>query len=79
MVMNHTLVPLSDAIAEKMRADLVIYWTAVDNCEDLGGIPWDLVYEKRSQVMDLLTSGQVNDVYEASRLTAKFECERQSS
>ena len=76
MSQAHILVPLSDAVAERIRSDLVQYWNEIDNCDDLGEVSWDLVCETRVQVTDLLVTGQVSDVNEASRITARFECIR---
>jgi uncharacterized membrane-anchored protein len=76
MVLSHSLTPLSDAEAEATRRDLIVYWKAIAQSDDLGGVPGDLVHEMEARVTELLQSNQVCDVYEAHRLTARFDYDR---
>lgn len=79
MALSHSLTPLSDAEAEATRKDLVTYWIAIAQGDDLGGVPGDLVHEMEVKVTELLQTNQVCDVYEAHRLTVRFEYERRLS
>ena len=73
MAISHSLTPLSDAVAAAIRKGLVEYWNEIDGCDDLGEAPGDLAHETEARVTELLLTGQVCDVYDASRITAEFE------
>lgn len=79
MALSYRLTPLSDAVAEEVRVNLVKYWNAIDLSSDLSGVPGDFVQEIQARVTELLQSNQVGDVYEAGRLTAWFEYRRQEA
>ena len=76
MAVSLKLVPLSDAVAAAIRSGSIDYWTEIGNCDGLGEVPGDLVDETGVLVTDLLSTGQISDIYEASRITAMFECKR---
>jgi hypothetical protein len=76
MTLSYSLTPLSDAVAATIRKGIIEYWNEVASCDDLGEVPGDLVHDREVKVAELLLTGQVSDVYEASRLTAEFECMR---
>jgi len=74
---NHNLTTLSDAAALECRKELVQYWNAINQCDDLGGVLGELVRETEIRVTELLESGRASDLLEAHRITAAFECQRQ--
>lgn len=74
---SHSLMPLSDADALRCRREVVNYWDAINQCDDLGGVPGELVRETEIRVTELLQSGLSSDLYEANLITARFECQRQ--
>jgi hypothetical protein len=74
MALSHSLIPLSNKDAEVVRKGLIDFWNAIDQCDDLRGVPWGSVRETEIRVTELLQSNQVPDVYEASRITAEFLC-----
>ncbi len=69
------LIPLPDSIAE-LRRNVIDYWIAIAMCDNLGGVSGDLVRETEVRVTELLERGDNFAVYEASRITAEFECIR---
>lgn len=77
MVLSHSLKPLSDSDAEVIRANLVSYWKAAAQCDDLGGALGDFVHETEAKVTELLQRNEAGAVYEAWRLTVRFDTERQ--
>ena len=74
---HRLLIPLPGSNVTEHRANLVIYWTAVASCDDLGGALGTLVHDTEVRVTELLQSGDERDVYEACKITAKFEYLRQ--
>jgi len=79
MVLSFSLTPLSDTQAEDVRDQLIRYWNAIDQCPDLTGVLGDLFHDTETKVTELLQSNQVDDVYEAMRLSAWFEYMRRKS
>lgn len=79
MALSHILTPLSDAVAAGFRKDVINYWDAMAQLDDLGGTLGELVRETEVKVTELLQTGQAYDVYLAARLTAEFHCHRQAS
>lgn len=74
---DRRLIPLPDGI-ESIRRDLVEYWNRIAFIDALGGVAGSLVHETSAQVTELLETGDPADVYEASRLTAKFDVIRRN-
>ena len=79
MALSYSLKPLPDSDAEATRSDLVTYWNAIAQSDDLAGALGDLVHETEVKVTELLQRNQVGDVYEAHRLTVWFEYLRRLS
>lgn len=77
MVLSHSLKPLTDSDAEVIRANLVNYWKAAAQCDDLSGALGDFVHETEARVTELLQRNEVEAVYEALRLTVRFDTDRQ--
>lgn len=75
-IKNRRLIPLPDSVVTELRSNLVFYWNAVATCDELGGVLGSLVRETEVKVTELLETGNPWDVYEASRLTAKFDFTR---
>ena len=73
MALSHSLRPLSDSDAEATRSDLVSYWAAIAQSDDLIGVLGDLVHETEAKVTELLQLNTPYAVYEAHRLTVRFE------
>lgn len=74
-IIDRRLMPCPDADS-KLRGVLVNYWNAIANCEEMGGLSGDLVRETEVRVTELLNTGNPFDLQLASRITARFECER---
>jgi len=72
---NRRPTPLPASIAE-LRRNVIDYWNAIATCDDVGGALGSLVRETEIRVTELMNSGDPQDVYEASRLTAAFEYTR---
>lgn len=77
MTSSYVLTPLRDAVAEELRRSVIQYWTAIAQSDDLGGALGERVRETEVAVTELLQSGSLCDLYEAQRVTAQFEYERQ--
>jgi hypothetical protein len=75
-IINRRLTPLPASLVTEIRRGLVNYWNAVATCDELVGALGSLVRETEVRVTELLETGDPWDVYEASRLTARFECIR---
>jgi hypothetical protein len=75
-VTNRRLIPLPASAVAELRSSLVDYWNRVATCDELGGVPGNLVRETEVIVTELLQSGDPWDVYEASRITAEFDYTR---
>src|SRR5262245_14943075 len=73
MTLSHSLTPLSDSEAEVIRAHLVFYWKAVATDQKLIGVLGEQVHETEAKVTELLQQNTAAAVYEASRITARFE------
>jgi hypothetical protein len=73
---NRRLISLPASVVTELRSNLVEYWNAVATCDELRGVLGSLVRETEVKITELLATGDPWDVYEASRLTAKFDITR---
>ena len=78
MALSCKLAPLSDSEVEEIRKSIIRYWTDLDPIKDLSGVLGDVFQEKQAEVTELLQRNTIGDVYNAYRLTARFEYERQT-
>lgn len=75
MPSGYVLTPLRDDAAEGLRRKVIDYWNALAQSDDLGVALGERAREMEIRVTELLQTGQVCDVYEANRITAKFHFE----